>query len=66
MTDTIDDVAAEAAGQEAGGPAFDEQSVAEQSGAKPAALLPLGARSGRYLTTAVCYRPGPEGPFGRR
>ena len=30
MTDTIDDVAAEAAGQEPVEPAFDEQSVAEQ------------------------------------
>ena len=30
MTDTIDDVAAEAAGQEPVGPALDEQSVAEQ------------------------------------
>jgi hypothetical protein len=30
MTDTIDDVAAEAAGQEPAEPAFDEQGVAEQ------------------------------------
>jgi hypothetical protein len=30
MTDTIDDVAAEAAGREPVEPAFDEQSVAEQ------------------------------------
>ena len=37
----------------------------EQSGAKPADLLPWDA-VGRDLTTAVCYRPGADGPFGRR
>ena len=48
MTDTIDDVAAEAAGQEPVEPAFDEQSMAEQLVLRPV----RGASS--WLALTVC------------
>jgi hypothetical protein len=48
MTDTIDDLAAEAVGQEPVEPAFDEQNVAEQLVAGP------GRRASGWLARMVC------------
>jgi hypothetical protein len=59
MTDTIEDVAAEAAGQEPVEPAIDEQSVAEQLVAQAGRRVPSwSARTGCSASSpSGCWRP---------